>query len=246
MTGPDRQPHADQARTVLVIGGASNLGWALAARLHARGDRVVIASRDRTRAEQRAATLGDGARGIGVDLTDEDTIAAAAAGIGSLDHVVVTAADHHDAAVTDLERAGIVAALEAKVVGPLLVAKHFAPRLASHGSLLFFSGVAAWQPTPGLSLMGITNGAISVAATQLAAELAPIRVNAVSPGIIDSGAWDAMAPADRAAFFEQVAGGNAVGRVGCGNDVVDAAVWLLDAGYVSGQTIRVDGGAGLA
>src|SRR5690606_27453913 len=109
--------------------------------------------------------------------------------------------------------------------------------------ILLFSGVAAWNPTPGYTVMGVTNAAVAALATHLARELAPVRVNAISPGIVDSGTWDAMGEPAKATFLAGAAAGTLVGRAGVTADVVDAALWLMTAGYVSGETIHVEGGA---
>ncbi|MEH3155257.1 MAG: SDR family oxidoreductase [Gordonia paraffinivorans] len=227
--------------TVLVIGGAKNLGLAIARRAADLGADVVIGARDGTAAALVATGLPGNARSVAVDVTDEATIRDAAARLGAVDHVVVTAAAHHNVAVTDLDHDATVRAFEAKVIGPMLVAKHLAPTMPASGSITLFSGVAAWKPARGLAVMGITNGAVAHAARQLAADLAPIRVNAIAPGIVDSGTWDARA--DRDAFFASVADGLPVGRVGASDDIVDAALWVMTAGFVSGETVRVDGGA---
>ena len=172
--------------TVLVVGGAKNLGLAIARRADAAGASVIIGARDIDSAEKAAAELRDG-RGIAIDVTDEQSIAAAAAELGAVDHIVSTAAAHHNVPVAELDHDATARAFDAKVIGPMLLAKHFAPQIPPSGSITLFSGVAAWKPAPGYSVMGITNGAVSFAVSHLADELKPIRVNAISPGIIDSG-----------------------------------------------------------
>ncbi|MGJ0118193.1 SDR family oxidoreductase [Williamsia sp. MIQD14] len=229
-------------QTILVVGGAKNLGLAIATRATELGARVVIGARDGDAATKAAAAL-DGARGITIDITDETTIATAAAELGAVDHIVATAAAHHNVPVSDLDHDKVVTAFEAKVIGPLLLAKHFAPSMPATGSIVLFSGVAAWKPSPGKAIMGITNGAVSFTASHLAKVLAPLRVNAISPGIVDSGTWDGMPKSDRAALFDGVAGNIPAGRVGATADIVDAAAWLLTAGFVSGETIHIEGGA---
>jgi NAD(P)-dependent dehydrogenase (short-subunit alcohol dehydrogenase family) len=174
---------------------------------------------------------------VRLDLTDETTIAAAAAQLGAIDHVVTLGSLPHDAPIAELDRDRILAAFEAKVIGPILVAKHFEIR----HSMTLFAGVVGWRPGPGSIVKGITNGAVDFAARHLAANLAPVRVNAIAPGIIDSGAWDGKGEA-KPAFLTGAAGQTLVGRHGELDDVVDAAIWLIRSGYVDGQTIHVDGG----
>ena len=227
---------------VLVIGGSKYLGEAVARQAAAAGATVVIGARDEARAARVTREL-PGGQSVRIDVSLEDTIAAAAALLGQVDHVIVTAAAHHNVPVADLEHDRIMAAFEAKVIGPMLLAKHFAPLMPPTGSFLLFSGVAAWKPAPGYAVMGVTNGAVDYLATHLARELAPIRVNAISPGIIDSGTWDALGDIGKQGLFEGAAAGSLVGRVGASADIAEAAVWLLGADFVSGETIHVEGGA---
>nr|WP_296773697.1 SDR family oxidoreductase [Rhodococcus sp. (in: high G+C Gram-positive bacteria)] len=228
----------DGAR-VLLVGGASGIGRAIAAAILAAGGEVVLAGRTPAALDVAAGALGTGATTVTVDLADEHSIAAAAAQIGELDHVVSLAADHANGPVSDLEPGRIREAFDAKVIGPILLAKHFAPSIRPGGSFLFFSGVAAWKPAPGLAVMATTNGAVAFLAEALAVELAPVRVNALSPGIVDSGAWDGD---DKEAFFTATAEKNPVGRVGQTSDVAEAVLMALTNTFVTGLTLHVDGG----
>ncbi len=234
-------------RRVLVIGGSRHLGAAIAAAASAHGARVIIGARDLRNGARVAASL-PGASSVHVDLANESTLEVAAREMapGGLDHIVITASAHHNASVAELTREGIGAALSAKVVGPLLVAKHFAPLMNNRGSLLLFSGVAAWNPAPGYTVMGVTNGAVEYLASHLAVALAPLRVNAISPGIVDSGTWDALGEDAKDELLKGAAAGTLVGRSGVTEDIVATALWLLGAGFVTGETIHVEGGARLA
>lgn len=227
---------------VLVIGGSKYLGFAIARQASEAGAEVVIGARNLERASQVAAQLPM-ASAIHIDIAEESTIAAAASRLGHVDHVVITASAHHNVPVKDLEHDKIVAAFEAKVIGPMLLAKHFAPILSPAGSILLFSGVAAWKPSPGYSVMGVTNGAVAFLVSHLAKELAPIRVNAISPGITDSGTWNSLGEQGKKELLESAAASGLVGRSGTADDIADTALWLLGAGNVSGETIHVEGGA---
>ncbi|OZC46595.1 short-chain dehydrogenase [Rhodococcus sp. WWJCD1] len=226
---------------VLLIGGASGIGRAVAAEIVDGGGEVILAGRRPDVLNDAAAAMGPRATSVIVDLTDEESIAAAAAEVGSVDHVVSLAADHANGSVADLDVADIRKAFDTKVIGPIVLAKHFASSIAKGGSLLFFSGVAAWKPAPGLSVMATTNGAVVFLVEALAVELAPIRVNAVSPGIVDSGAWDSMG-AGKDPFFAETARANPAGRVGRPDDVVAAVLFALTNTFVTGTTVHVDGG----
>ncbi|MCK9795975.1 SDR family oxidoreductase [Isoptericola sp. 4D.3] len=226
---------------ILVIGGARALGAAVARRAAKDGYEVVVGARDLAAAEALASQIG--ATALRVDLQDEATIAAAAAGLADgVDHVVTTASAPHDVRAVELDHDSLTAAFTAKVIGPMLVAKHLAPVLRPTGSIVLFSGVVGWRPGPGSLVKGTTNGAVEFLARHLAADLAPVRVNAVSPGVVDSGAWDRLGDA-KAALLSRSAATTLVGRHGAPDDVVDAVMWLLRAGFVSGETIHLEGGA---
>lgn len=227
---------------VLVIGGGRDIGLAVAAAAAAAGATAVIGARDPQKAAVAAATV-PGAEWVQVDITDEDSLVAALDAASPLDHIVVTTSAHHNVPVPELDHTKTLAAFEAKIIGPLMLAKHAAGVLPPTGSLTLFSGFAAWKPDTGYSVMAITNGAVSFAVTHLARELAPVRVNAISPGVIDSGSWDVMGEDAKQAFLAGAAEGTFVSRYGSNGDIADGAVWLMSAGFVSGETIHIEGGA---
>ena len=229
-------------KRILVVGGARGLGAEIARSADGNGAEVIVGARDLAPAQELAKNLQRGSA-VRLDVLDEASVAGAAADLGGIDHVVSTASMHHDVPVADLERDKIVAAFGAKVVGPLLLAKHFASRMHAGGSLLLFSGIVGWKPKPGTVVKGVANGAMEHLVVHLATELAPLRVNAISPGIVDSGAWDRLGEQGKAQLLARAASGTLVGRHGVPADIADAALWLLCAGFVTGELIHVDGGA---
>jgi len=229
--------------SILIVGGRSGIGRRIAADAIAEGARVVLAGRDPEALVLEQ--LGASATSIRLDLTDEDQIRSAAQSLGPIDHVVSLAANHANGPLAGLDREAIAGAFGAKVIGPILLAKHFGPVLRPGGSILLFSGVAAWRPAPGLAVMATTNGAVASLAEALAVELAPIRVNALSPGIVDSGAWDRLG-AGKDALFADTAAKNPARRVGQPGDIASAALLALRNPFLTGTTLHVDGGARLA
>jgi NAD(P)-dependent dehydrogenase (short-subunit alcohol dehydrogenase family) len=225
-------------KKLLIIGGGSGIAQRLAADAAAEGATVVLAGR-------HPVESASGFKTAQVDLGDEDSIRALAAEVGELDYLVSLAADHANGPVGTLDRDAVARAFDAKVIGPILLAKHLAPRLREGGAILLFSGVAAWRPAPGLTVMATTNGAVSFLAEALAVELAPIRVNALSPGIVDSGAWDRMGT-DRDGFFDQVAASNPARRIGQPADISSAALLALTNPFLTGTTLHIDGGGRVA
>jgi NAD(P)-dependent dehydrogenase (short-subunit alcohol dehydrogenase family) len=226
---------------LLIVGGGSGIARALAADAVAEGASVTLAGRDPQRLAPGAAQVG--AATARIDLTDEGSIAAFAATSGPLDHVVSLAAAPANGPVAELDRDAVHTAFDAKVVGPLLLAKHLAPLV--RGSFLLFSGVAAWRPAPGRSVMATTNGAVAFLAQALAVELAPVRVNALSPGIVDSGQWDRLGDG-KDAFLAATAAANPARRTGTPAQLSAAARSLLTNPFVTGTTLHVDGGGRLA
>ncbi|MDQ7807562.1 SDR family oxidoreductase [Amycolatopsis sp. A133] len=216
-------------KRILVVGGARGIGAEIVRRTGQDGADVVVATRSGPE--------------VRIDVTDEATIARAAESLGAFDHVISTASAHHDVPVPDLEHDKIQTAFSTKVVGPLLLAKHFAPRMPAGGSFLFFSGIVGWKPKSGTVVKGTANAALAALVTHLAVELAPLRVNAIAPGITDSGTWDRLPDERRRALYDSAAAASLAGRIGTLEDVTDTARWLLGAGWVTGETVHVDGGA---
>ncbi|MFI7430413.1 SDR family oxidoreductase [Micromonospora sp. NPDC049836] len=229
---------------ILIVGGGSGMGLALA-ELLLRGDaEVTIAGRsaDRLAAAARHLDAPDRLRTHPVDVADEEQVRRLAGECGQLDHVVVTAADAAGAyaplAEFDLDAARSV--LGTKVLGPWLVAKHI--RVAATGSLTFTSGIAAYRPAPGGSMMATANGALESLVRALALELAPVRVNAVSPGWVDTPIWETLAGDARQARLAAMAQRLPGGRVGDPADIARAFVAVLENSFITGTVLHVDGG----
>lgn len=232
-------------RRLIVVGAGSRTGRHLARAASAAGADLVLAGPDPRKLEWTAGELAGPATVLPVDLTDEASIEALAAKAGSFDHLVSTAALPANGPLTELRAADVRRAFDAKVIGPLLLAKHLAGQVARDGSFTFFSGVAAWRPAPARTVMATTNGALAFLVRALAVEVAPVRVNAVSPGIVDSGSWDGLG-SGKDAFLRGVAERNPARRVGTPDDLVNAVRYLIDSPYVTGTVLHVDGGGRLA
>ncbi|MEV0651028.1 SDR family oxidoreductase [Phytomonospora sp. NPDC050363] len=229
--------------TTLIIGGGSGMGRVLAAALLTRGESVVIAGRDAARLEHAAASLPDGdVRTRTVDLADETRVRELYDFTGPVDHVVTTAVDVSGAylPVAGLDPRLARDAFDIKVLGPLLLAK-YAPGLVKE-SLTITAGFNAHRPAPGGAVIATANGAIEALVRALAVEIAPIRVNAVSPGWVDTDLWDRLAGDDRAARLSGMAARLPVGRVGRGEDLAEAFIAVSRNGFTTGSVVHVDGG----
>ena len=178
---------------VVVIGGGSGMGLEVAKKLLAAGAEVVIAGRSEGRLHTARTTLGvDRVEAVSADIGERSQVAALFARAGRLNHVVVTAADLPYGPVVDLTEADVMRAVRSKLLGPLFVAQESAARLAPGGSITFTSGIAARRPMRGGSAAAALNSGLEGLVRALAVELAPIRVNAVSPGWTDTPIWAAM------------------------------------------------------
>jgi NAD(P)-dependent dehydrogenase (short-subunit alcohol dehydrogenase family) len=233
------EPLKDQ--TVLVIGRGSGLARAIALIAADAGARVIVAGRNQEMLA--AAYAGEpGIRAELVDLTDESSIAALGERLGSVDHVVSTASARARGRLADLDRDAIRLSFDTKVIGPLMLAKHLAPRMSQGGSFVIFSGVAAAKIAVGTMGVAITNAAADTLARSLALELAPIRVNAISPGVIDTGAWDAFGEQGKADYFADVSARNPARRIGTPDDIARGVLFALTSTFLTGQTLHIDGG----
>jgi NAD(P)-dependent dehydrogenase (short-subunit alcohol dehydrogenase family) len=235
MTGPL------QGQSVLVVGRGSGIARAVTIAARDAGAKVTAAGGDRD--TLAAAYAGEPAISTQtVDLTDDASIAALGEQLGGVDHVVFTASARARGRLAALDREAILLSFDTKVIGPLMLAKHLAPRMDEGGSFTLFSGVAAAKITVGTMAVAITNAAAETLARSLALELAPIRVNAISPGVIDTGAWDTLGPQGKADYFAGISARNPVRRIGTADDIANAVLFALTSTFLTGQTLHIDGG----
>ena len=226
-------------RTVVVIGRPSGIARAVAESARAAGANVIVGGRD---AHGLAGAYENELRAERVDVTDDASIREFADRLGPIDHFVTTASARARGLIGDLDREAVLRSLDTKVVGPLMLAKHLAPNIAGDGSFTLFSGVAAFKPAVGFLGVAVTNGAADFLARCLALELAPIRVNAISPGVIDTGAWDGLGEQGKRDYFAHYETHNPARRIGTAQDVADAVLFAMTNPFLTGVTLRVDGG----
>jgi NAD(P)-dependent dehydrogenase (short-subunit alcohol dehydrogenase family) len=227
-------------KTVVVVGRGSGIARAVTLLARSEGARVVVAGRDK--ATLASAYDDPGITAEAVDITDDESIAALADRVGSVDHVVSTASARARGKLVDLLRENLRLSFDTKVIGPTMLAKYFAPQINPDGSFVLFSGVHAFKLNVGYLGVGITNGAVDFLTRWLAVELAPIRVNAISPGVIDTGAWDAMGEDGKRDYFKHIAAKNPAGRIGTPDDIAAAVLFAMTNTFMTGMTLRVDGG----
>ncbi len=232
--------NALQDSKILVVGRASGIARAVALLARSEGGEVVVAGRNK---DKLAVSYDDpGITAETLDITDDTSIGALADRIGSVDHVVSTASARARGKLSELQREELLLSLDTKLLGPLMLAKYFAPQMNPGGSFVLFAGIHAFTAKVGYLGVGITNGAVDFLTRSLAVELAPIRVNAVSPGVIDTGAWDAMGEEGKKAYFEHISAANPVGRIGTAEDVAQAVLFAMTNAFMTGVMLKIDGG----
>jgi NAD(P)-dependent dehydrogenase (short-subunit alcohol dehydrogenase family) len=229
--------------SVVVIGGTAGLGREIAEHYLRQGRDVVLSGRDPARAAEVAKELGGGelggtARGVGLDLARPHDVAAVLSDVDSVDHLVLAAIERDSNSTVDYGIDKAVRLVTLKLVGYTAVVSALCRRIAPTGSILLFGGQARVRPYPGSTTVTTVNGGVVAMVTTLALELAPIRVNAIHPGIVgDSPYWTG-----KTAYLETVRQRTPTGQLTRMTDIVDATVFLLENPAVNGVNLPVDGG----
>ena len=230
-------------KRVVILGGTSGIGLATARAAVDAGAEVVVASSRATNVDKAVAELGAAATGQVVDLLDEAAIGALFAELGPLDHLVYTAGEAlRLTPLPTLDTVQAQAFFRIRYFGALAAVRAAAPRIRPGGSVTLTSGNAAERPASGWALGASVCGAINALTRALAVELAPIRVNAVAPGVVRSPLWSAMNEAEREEFYRGVGGSLPVGRVGEVDDIAAAYLFCLTQDFATGSVYTVDGG----
>ncbi|MEU3188180.1 SDR family oxidoreductase [Streptomyces sp. NPDC006923] len=229
---------------VVVIGGTSGIGLAVARAAAAAGARLSVASSRQERVDAAVAQLGGDATGSAVDVLDRASLDAFLRGSGEIDHLVYTAGGALSMMpIAGLDLDGARDFFEVRYFGALNAVHAALPHLATRASITLTSGTAADRPGPGWALGASVCGAMNSFTRAMALELAPVRVNAVAPGVTRSPLWSGMSEADREAMYDDLGGALPVGRVGEVEDAAAAYLYCMTQPYTTGNVLTVDGGA---
>ncbi|MBI3302229.1 MAG: SDR family oxidoreductase [Deltaproteobacteria bacterium] len=228
--------------TVVILGGSSGIGLATAKAARAEGARVIITGRSAERLQAARAALGDTVHTVVLDVADEAGTRAFFQELGHLDHLFITAGTLVRDSRLAPDSVVLRPAMETRFWGALYAAKYGAPKMQNSGSITFMSGTAARRPLDGASVASASCGAVEAFARALAVDLAPIRVNTIQPGFVDTPLLDEVLGAQRDEILTAVAARLPVRRIGRPEEIADAVLFLMKNGYVTGITLTIDGG----
>ena len=226
-------------KKVIVIGGSSGIWLATAELAKSQGADVIIASRSAAKLDPVAERLKVTA--IPADVTSDQSVTELFRRTGPVDHVVLTAAQLRTGPFKTVAMEDVRATMEGKFWGAWRVARE--AEIRPGGSLTLVTGFLSVRPRPNSAIISAANGALESLARALALELAPVRVNAVSPGVIDTPIRAAMPEAVRKEMLAKTAAALPVGRVGVAEDIAQQIASFMINGFATGSIVYVDGGA---
>lgn len=229
-----------EGKSVLVIGGSSGIGYATAVGALAEGAKVTIASRSEEKLHAARAGLGRKVEARRLDVTSDAGVEAFFKDVPAFDHIVVSGAAFKFGTVREQNIEDAYAAMNVKFWGAYRVARN--ATVAPGGSFVFVSGFLSRRPKPNMVLVGAINAALETLTQGLALEMAPVRFNVVSPGIIDTPTRAAMPEEARKTMLENVARSLPVKRVGLAEDCADQILLMLRNTFMTGSVVYIDGG----
>lgn len=227
--------------TVVILGGSSGIGLATAKAANSEGARVVITGRSPERLQAAKASLGGDVKIVALDVVDQAGTRALFTELERVDHVFITAGSVLFDPKLAAELDSVRPALDTRFWGAFNAAKFAAAKIGAGGSITFMSGAAAIRPIRGASVATASCAAVEAFARALALDLAPIRVNAIQPGLIDTPFLDTLGDR-RNAFIAEYSKRLPVGRPGRPEEVAEAVLFLMKNGFVTGITLTIDGG----
>jgi NAD(P)-dependent dehydrogenase (short-subunit alcohol dehydrogenase family) len=235
-----------KGKSIAVIGASQGIGFEISKLLIEKGAKVFMASRTKDKIEKAATALGPMAIAKVLDFTDEPAVKVFFDEIGRIDHLVCVGASNPAwGKFSDLDGSVLQKAFNSKFFGYFYSAKQALRVLSKNGSIVFVIAASARKAIPGTSGLAAVNGAILAMGKTMASELGPIRVNMVSPGVIDTPYHNRLTAEQKQALFKQMGERVPAGRVGLPNEIAHAIIMLLENDFITGSVIDIDGGGSL-
>lgn len=231
-------------KKILLVGGTSGIGFETARQAKQKGGIITIVGSDLSKTMTAAKELGTD-QFASFDVANESEVRKGLSSFGTFDHIFVSAGGLVGAgAVLKTESSQLEMALQQRVMGAFYILKALLPKM-TEGSFIFTSGLYADRPASGSSAVASSVGAIESMVKALALELAPIRINAISPGVIDTPLMRGFLGDAKQDVYANLAASLPSRRIGLPSDIAKTALFLMESGYINGETIHVDGGGRL-
>ena len=234
-----------KGKRVVVIGGTSGIGLSAAKAFLDESAQVIVASRSDAKLSEAKNVLGGNVEAYNIDFRSEEKLADFFKRVGNFDHLVVTAGEGAMGHFSELPVADVREAFDSKFWGQYLAVRAAIPYLNDTSSITLTSGVYGIRPPQGATTLASINSAIDGLVRGLSVDLAPIRVNVVSPGIVDTPLYGGMPDEQRQNLYSNIAQQLPVNRVAQPEDIAEAYVYLVKNGFTTGTVLLIDGGAHL-
>ncbi|GAB4019787.1 SDR family oxidoreductase [Spirosoma koreense] len=233
-------------KRIILVGGTSGIGLATAIMLAAEGADVILAGRDGHKLEQARKQISASPLSQAVDATDRHQLDDFFQTVGDFDHLILTVSGGKGAgAFKELNLDDLRVGFDEKFWPQLQALQAALPYLKKRGSATLVTAVSATSGKPGFSGLAAINGALELMIPVLAKELQPLRINAVSPGVVDTTWWDSFPTAVKQGLFDQLAAETPVGRIGKPEEIGRCIRFMLEQDFITGRILQVDGGYGL-
>jgi NAD(P)-dependent dehydrogenase (short-subunit alcohol dehydrogenase family) len=235
-----------QGKKIVIVGASQGIGFETSKLLAQRGVVVYMASRTKEKIENASKAIGHDTIAKTLDFTDELAVKNFFDTIGNIDHLVCVGSSNSVwGKFNEIETSALQKAFNSKFFGYYFSAKHALPVLSKNGSIVFVIAGSARKAIPGTTGLAAVNGAILAMGRTMASELGPIRVNMVSPGIIDTPYYDWMNNEQKQALFKQMGERLPLGRVGRPDEIAHSIIMLLENDFITGAVLDIDGGGSL-
>jgi NAD(P)-dependent dehydrogenase (short-subunit alcohol dehydrogenase family) len=231
-----------QGQKIVVIGGSSGMGLAAAKMAAAEGAEVVIASRSEDKLRRAGNEIKGSVQILTVNTMDEESVKVFFEKVGEFNHLTTPGSEGAMGPFIEMDMKTARAAFDSKFWGQYHAAKYGARKIRAGGSIIFFAGIWSQRPVLGGSVVTAINSAVEGLGRALAIELAPIRVNTVSPGVVDTPIYSGMTVVNKEAMFKEVAASIPARRIGRPEEIAQTVLYLMSNGYTTGSTLYVDGG----